>query len=186
MLVQQAKRLFTVDEYHQMARAGILTETDRVELIEGEIIAMSPIGVRHAACVKRLNDLFSLHFRGEAIISVQDPIKLSRYSEPEPDVALLRYRADYYAEKTPEAADVLLIVEVADTTVAFDRQVKEGLYARAGIQEYWIVNLVDSVIEVYRQPADGTYKEHFQVQQGETVTAVAFPTTTFTRDDLIS
>lgn len=116
MLDQQAKRLFTVQEYHQMAQAGILSEDDRVELIEGEIIAISPIGVRHAACVKQLTDSFTLHFRGQAIVSIQDPITLSSLSEPESDVALLRYRSDYYAEKLPQATDVLLIIEVADAT----------------------------------------------------------------------
>ncbi|HEY7911893.1 MAG TPA: Uma2 family endonuclease, partial [Blastocatellia bacterium] len=117
MSVQVEKWVFTVDEYHRMSEAGILTEADRVELIEGEIIKMSPIGKQHAACVKRLNAILSRKVGDAAIISVQDPIRLDDYSEPEPDVALLRPRDDFYSGELPGAEDVFLIIEVADTSV---------------------------------------------------------------------
>src|ERR671938_544657 len=141
MSVQVAKRCFSVDEYYRMGEAGILTEDDRVELIEGEIIEMSPIGSRHAACVNRLNTLLGRHLRQTAIVSVQNPIRLDAYSEPEPDVALLRPRADYYESGHPTPADALLIVEVADTSADYDRIIKLPLYAKAGIPEAWLVDL---------------------------------------------
>src|SRR5262245_37141744 len=117
MAVQVSRRLFTVDEYYQMAQAGILHEDDRVELIEGEIIETAAIGSRHAACVDRLNQLFSGRVAGRAIVRVQNPIRLSQRSEPQPDLALLRPRADFYATGHPGPQDVLLVVEVADTSV---------------------------------------------------------------------
>jgi hypothetical protein len=141
MGVQLARRLFTVAEYHKMAEAGILSEDDRVELLEGEIVAMSPIGSRHAGTVKRLLDQFiPLQGARRVILSVQDPIRLGEYSEPQPDLALLRPRADFYASSHPGPEDVLLIIEVADQSAAVDREVKVPLYARWGIPEvcWWI------------------------------------------------
>ncbi|HYY41710.1 MAG TPA: Uma2 family endonuclease, partial [Pyrinomonadaceae bacterium] len=124
MSVQIAKRYFNVSEYYRMAEAGILTEADRVELINGEIIKMSPIGSLHAACVKGLNQLLHRQMGDAALIGVQDPIRLNDFSEPEPDITLLRPRPDRYAQAHPTSPDVLLVVEVADTTVLYDRNVK--------------------------------------------------------------
>lgn len=185
MLVQMERRLWTVQEYHAMAETGILREEDRVELVEGEIIAMSPIGVRHMACVNLLTDVFNYHFRGAAIVSVQNAVRLNNQSEPEPDVVLLKYRDDYYAQQMPTAVDVLLLVEVADSTVPYDRSVKRPLYARAGITEYWLINLVDNSIEIHRQPQDGVYQEMRTYYKDDVVTAVAFSDTEFKVTDLI-
>lgn len=184
-LLLASRRAFTVDEYHLMAEAGILHEDDHLELLEGDIVAMSPVGIRHMACVKRLNDLFARRLRRKATISVQDPIRLDDESEPQPDIALLKYRKDFYAGQMPTATDVLLIIEVADSTIPFDRRVKRSLYARALIPEYWIINLIDNQIEIYRQPEDGRYAQKSVVNDDGTVTAVAFPDTPFPVTDLI-
>ncbi len=135
MAAQVARRMFTTDEFHRMAAAGILSEDDRVELIDGEIVQMSPIGSPHASCVDRLTALFVRRFGRRAIIRVRNPIVLSRHSEPQPDLAVLKLRTDFYAEKHPGPSDVLLVVEVADTSADYDRLTKVALYARAGIPE---------------------------------------------------
>jgi Uma2 family endonuclease len=169
MSVQIAKRWFTVAEYDRMGETGILTEDDRVELVEGEIIEMSPIGERHAACVDKLSELFREQLQRKAIVRVQNPIQLGSFSEPQPDVALLKRRDDFYRRSHPMADDVLLVVEVAETTIEYDRQIKVPLYARAGIAEVWIVNLVDEQIEIYAQPAGDAYQSRREVRRGEII-----------------
>jgi Uma2 family endonuclease len=151
-------RRFNVREYHQMAAAGILGEDDRVELIDGEIVEMPPIGSRHAACVDRLNRMFTTQLGQGVIVRVQNPIRLSRHSEPQPDLVLVRPRPDFYAASHPEPEDVLLIVEVADSSTGYDRSVKVPLYARAGIREMWLVDLERGRVEVLREPAGGGYQ----------------------------
>ncbi len=168
-------RLFTVGEYYAMVRAGILSENDRVELIRGQIIPMSPIGSRHATCVDRLARTFILGVGDEAVVRIQNPIRLSRHSEPEPDLALLKPKGGTYAARHPHPDEVLLVVEVADTTLNFDRQTKIPLYAEEGIQEYWIVNLAEESLEVYRQPGPGGYAETTTLQRGEEVEILALP-----------
>lgn len=148
---------FTVDEYHRMAGAGILTEDSRVELIRGRIIDMAPIGAPHLGMVNRLNRLLSALLAGRAIVSVQNPVRLDDGSEPEPDIAVLRPRDDDYASATPRADDVLLVIEVADTSLADDRAIKAPLYGESGIAEFWIVNLVENVVEVHRRPEPSGY-----------------------------
>lgn len=141
-----------------MGEAGIFRQDARLELIEGEIYEMSPIGNAHASCVKFLNGLLNRLFGGAFIVGVQDPIRLDDFSEPQPDVSLLRWRDDYYRDAHPTPADVLLVVEVADTTVVADRRVKMPLYARAGIAEAWLVNIPEGQVEVYSDPAGGAYR----------------------------
>lgn len=175
MSVQIEKWIFTVDEYHRMTESGILTEDDRVELIEGEIIKMSPIGKQHAACVNRLNAIINRRIGHLTIVSVQNPVRLNDYSEPEPDIALLKPRNDFYSQKFPCADDVLLIIEVADTSLDYDRNVKLPLYAESEIPEIWLVNLADDNIERYTQPVDGIYN-HFRVlQRGEIMSPEILP-----------
>jgi Uma2 family endonuclease len=127
MSVQLLRRAFTVQEYHQMTRAGILTEDDRVELIEGEIVRMSPLGRRHAACVKRLLRLLDRGVGEGAIVGTQDPIRLGEQSEPQPDLALLQPRPDFYAQGHPGPQDILLVVEVMERSAGYDREVKVPL-----------------------------------------------------------
>jgi Uma2 family endonuclease len=175
MALPLTRRRFTVIEYYRMAESGILTEDDRVELIDGEIVEMAPIGRRHAAGVDRVADLFFHRFADGAIIRVQNPVRLDEYSEPAPDVALLRRRADYYESGHPTPADVLLLVEIADTSTAADRQVKIPLYARTGIPEVWLVGLNEYTIGVYRDPSPAGYRTVLTVQRGESLAPLAFP-----------
>jgi Uma2 family endonuclease len=156
-LVPTRHRL-NVDDYHRMAEAGILGEDDRVELIDGELIDMAPIGQGHAGVVNGLNHALFMAFGGQAIVSVQNPLRLDRLNEPQPDVVILRPRDDFYQHGArPGPADVLLLVEVADSSLRYDRTVKLPLYARAGIGEVWIVDLRRRVVDVYRTPAGGGY-----------------------------
>ena len=154
-----SRHALTVDEYHRMADAGILRAGDRVELIEGEIIDMSPIGSDHASVVNRLISLMVRAVGISAIVSAQNPIHLNDLSEPQPDLALLRYRDDYYRAALPGAADVLLVVEVADSSLRYDREIKLPLYARHAIPEVWIVDLEQRRLEIHLRPAGDTYLE---------------------------
>ena len=163
------RRLFTVDEYHRMAESGILTEDDRVELIHGEIITMSPIGNRHVVCVNRLNMLLAPLLAKKAIVSIQNSLRIDIHSEPEPDVVLFRHRDDFYANQLPEMQDVLLVIEVSDTTLKYDRKVKLPLYANAGIREAWIVNLAEETLEVYTNPANGKYADKQMLKSNDAI-----------------
>lgn len=142
-----------------MLEVGILSEDDRVELIHGEIIQMSPSKSLHAARVNLLARALILLAEKDWYISIQNPVKLSNYSEPEPDIAVCRYQKDCYINAHPEPGDLLLLIEVSDSTIRKDREVKAPLYALANIPEYWIVNVIDEEIEVYRQPGDGRYTQ---------------------------
>jgi Uma2 family endonuclease len=148
---------FSRDDYHAIAAAGILGEDDRVELIAGEIVSQMPIGTTHASMVNRLNQVLTRVVAEHAIVSVQNPIALDLFSEPQPDIALLRPKPGFYAESHPQPEDVLLIIEVADASLAFDREEKIPLYAAAGIVEVWLVDLIDKSITVYRQPQGVSY-----------------------------
>ena len=152
--ILQRHRL-SVDEYHRMARAGILPEDSRVELINGEIIDIAPIGSRHAATVKQLTRIVSRAVGDTAIVSVQDPIHLDPHTEPQPDLALLRPRADFYKTAHPRASDLLLITEVADTSLRYDREIKIPLYARHGIPEIWLVDLLNNRLSLFRDWCGG-------------------------------
>lgn len=176
---------FTVDDYMRMLEAGILTEDDRVELIEGEIIAMSPIGDLHAGCVNRINALFNQLLGGRAIVSVQNPVRLDDHSEPQPDLALLKPRQDYYAQAKPRPDDVLLVVEVADSSVDYDRHVKMPLYARALIPVVWLIDLNAGAVEVYSQPAQGAYQSLATVGRGDRLMIEAFPELAFSVVDIL-
>ncbi len=168
---QLAKRWITVDEYERMGEAGIFHPDDRLELLEGAIYEMSPIGSPHAACVKYLSALLNQLYNGKMIVSTQDPIRLNDFSEPQPDIALLKWRDDFYRQAHPTPADVLLVVEVADSTVESDRSFKMPLYAKAGVPEMWLVNLPDEKIEVYAEPDNGIYQVVTNFKRGEQVQA---------------
>src|SRR5579871_3101296 len=151
------RRLFTTADYHRMGEAGILGEDDRVELIDGEIRNMSPIGWTHVVIVNSYVALLSAQADKLVIVSVQNPVQLSDKSEPQPDVALWRYREDNYRKAPPTPADVLLLIEVSDTTLAYDRQEKLPRYAQAGIPEVWITNIDGEAIERYSEPQGNQY-----------------------------
>jgi Uma2 family endonuclease len=167
METQVLKRLFSVDEFHQMAEAGVFGEDDRLELLDGEIVQMTPIGSRHSGCVDRLNHLFWERCRASAIVHVQNPLVLSEGTEFYPDIALLQRRADFYSESHPRPGEVLLVVEVADTTGDYDRRIKVPRYAHAGVPEVWVVDLPARAIDVYRQAEGNRYLEQRRVERGE-------------------
>lgn len=169
------RRRFTVAEYYALAEAGILAHTERVQLLNGEIIVMPPIGNRHASGVNWSNEALISTLAGRANVSIQNPVRLDDGSEPQPDIAVLRRREDFYVAAHPGPEDVLLLIEVSDTTIEFDRNEKLPLYARAGIPEVWIANLSDRRVEAYTEPVDGAYANirHFEV--GESVTPRHFP-----------
>ena len=158
-----------------MAEAGIFGEDDPVELIAGEIITQMPIGTSHASMVNRLNQLFTSLARGRCIVSVQNPIALDPFSEPQPDLALLRPRPDFYASEHPTPKDIMLIGEVADTTLAFDREEKIPLYAAAGIPEVWLVDLVDKSLRVYRGLEHGAYTDVARHRAGGSIDVPGLP-----------
>ena len=166
MSVEIAKHSFTVEEYERMGEAGIFPPDARLELIEGEIYEMPPIGPPHAGVVAYLSKLLNRSF-GDLIVIVQSPVRLNDFSEPQPDLALLRWREDFYRSAHPTPADVLLVVEVSDATVETDRKVKVPLYARAGIPEAWLVNIPDERIEVYSDPSGDAYGQVKQFGRGE-------------------
>ncbi|EDN67454.1 Protein of unknown function DUF820 [Beggiatoa sp. PS] len=148
---------FTVEDWHKMGEMGLFSPEIRTELIEGEIIDMGPIGSLHAGCVNRLNYFVNRQVTNSEIVSVQNPIILSNSSEPQPDLMVLRYESSFYQNKHPTPEDVLLLIEVSDSTLNHDRNVKKPLYAHYGIIEYWIVNLNDDCIEVYLNPQAQDY-----------------------------
>lgn len=150
------RRLLDFDEYHRMGEAGILTGEDRVELIEGELVTMAPIGSEHTAATNSLNRLLVLAVGDRGIVAAGDPVRLTRRSEPKPDFAVQKPR-DGFRTMLPRPEDTMLAVEVADTSLDFDRKVKLPLYARSGIPEVWIVNLAAEVVEVHRSPVDGVH-----------------------------
>ncbi len=164
---------FTVQDYYAMARAGILGADDRTELISGHILDMSPTGSRHAVCVRRLTALFYEHVHPQAEILVQDPISLGSRSEPQPDVALLKMGD--YTRQHPGPADVLLVVEVSDATLSFDRRVKVPLYARHGIAEVWVVAPDEGKVYVHRTPTPDGYAAAHAVGKEGSLTIAALP-----------
>lgn len=175
MPVQVQKRILTVQEYHRMGETGILQEDEHLELINGEIIQMTPIGSYHASCVAKLTRLLGQSVADSAIVWVQNPIQVGESSEPEPDIALLKPRLDFYAEHHPRPKDVFLIIEVADTSVEYDRETKLPLYAKAGIPEVWIVNLKGQCIEVYTELAEQEYEILKKFRRGKVITSTQLP-----------
>jgi len=175
---------FTVQQYHLMHEAGVFTEGDRYELINGEIREMSPIGIKHAVCVTRLSTLFINCLINKAIIWSQNPIHLSNNSEPQPDIAILKWRDDFYAEALPTPDDILLIIEVADSTISYDRDVKMPLYAANGIPEMWLFDVNQQIIEGYSQPSASGYKRMQRYEQGDALSLLAFPDVTLNWESL--
>lgn len=185
MAVQLLRRRFTVDEYYRMAQAGILHEDDRVELLEGEIVEMAPNGSRHQATVDRLNRLFSESVGEVAVVRVQGPIHLAEDSEPQPDLSLLQKRADFYETAHPGPTEVLLLVEVCDSSADYDRQVKAPLYARYNIAEVWLVDCEAGVVEVYRGPTAQGYLEVSRLERGQRLAPKALPQLELAVDNIL-
>jgi Uma2 family endonuclease len=186
MAVTVARRRFTLDEYHRMGEVGILRPDDRVELIEGEIIQMTPIGSLHAATVARVHHFFATRLGERATLWIQNPLVLRDHeSEPEPDVMLLERRADFYARGHPEPADVRLLIEVADSSLRYDRLTKLPLYARAGVAEAWLVDADHRRVEVHRGPTARGYQDVRTPGADGRFAPLAFPDIVVTLADLL-
>ena len=175
MSIEGPKRLFTAHEYHRIVDAGILRENDRVELIRGEIIAMSPISPPHNAAILRANQALGRIVGDRALVGVQGSIRLDEYDEPQPDLYLLRPKDDFYASGHAGPADILLIVEVADSSLKCDQSAKLELYAGTGVPEYWISNLQDDLLIVHLDPQGKTYRTVRQFRRGQTIAPHLLP-----------
>jgi Uma2 family endonuclease len=175
----------TADEYQRMGEIGIFHEDDRVELLDGELYEMTPIGDDHIGTVNDLTTSFARRLGDRGIVSPQNPIRLDDHSEPQPDLTLLRPREDRYRRSKARPEDVLLVVEVARSSLDYDRQTKLPRYAAAGIPEAWIVNLVDDRIEVYREPAGGVYRSITIYMRGDSLAPAALPDLTVRVDEIL-
>ena len=176
MTATRTRRRFNAAEYYAMADAGILTEADRVELLDGDVIVMAPIGDSHAFSVDELAEgVFPLAWRGQARIRVQNPLLLDDHSVPQPDIMVLQRRDDLYRSGPPGPGDVLLLIEVSGSSLYYDRNAKLAAYARAGIPEVWIANLPDHRVETYANPVNDGYSTVRHYGSGESVAPQAFP-----------
>lgn len=165
-----SRHKLSIEDFHQMGRVGILREGSRVELIDGELIDMAPIGSLHASVVSTLSMFFARQVGELAIVSTQNPVSLPPESEPQPDLALLKPCSDRYRDALPTAGDVLLVIEVAQTTADYEREIKLPLYARHAIPEFWLIDLNSGTIEVYREPSAKGYRKLLRPDRGETIT----------------
>jgi len=169
------RRALTVAEYHRMGEVGILHEDDRVELIEGELVAMTPIGSNHSGTINTLNRALVMAVGSRGVVAVQNPVQLDDLSEPQPDFSILRPRPDDYRRATPRPDEVVLIIEVADSSLAYDRAIKRALYARHGIPESWIVNLQANNVEVCLKPAGEAYTDISTIERDGTLEPQLLP-----------
>lgn len=165
----------TTNRYQMMVATGVLTKYDRVELIEGDMLDMAPIGTKHSAITSKLHEWFVLAVSRSATVVSGGPINLGEFSEPQPDLMLLKRRADFYSGKIPEAADVLLLIEVSDSSLSFDQGIKLSLYARYGVAEYWVVDVEGKRVVVYRDPTVKGYARKVEFAAADLVRPHAFP-----------
>ncbi|PYS53951.1 MAG: Uma2 family endonuclease [Acidobacteria bacterium] len=185
MRTETTKKLFTVDEYYKMVDVGILQEGDRTELIEGEIIQMSPMGSLHAAVVTGVNDVLVPLFKGKALLRPQLPLRLNEFNEPQPDVVLLKPRQDCYSSRHPGSADVFLVMEISDSSLKYDRDVKLRIYAAARLPEVWIADLAGNVLLVYRDPSGKGYGTSLTFRRGDSLSCSRFPEIQLAVDELL-
>ena len=180
------RKRFTADEYQRMGQVGILTEDDRVELIDGEIVAMTPIGTRHNASVARANRALVRTAGDDAIVLPEGSVRLDLFSEPQPDLVLLRPRADFYASQHAGPGDMLVVIEIADPSIRYDQDVKAPLYAGVGVPEYWLVDLDANVVWRYSLPDQDTYRSVEQFHRGQSIAPQLLPTCLIAVDDLLA
>ena len=178
-------RKFTVAEYYRMVDAGILQPRERVELIEGEILTTPPVSPRHAGSVDIANEVFARQNNGQFRVRIRGPVHLDERTEPEPDAALLRCRPGGYRRAHPTPEDILLITEVADSTLDYDRDIKAPIYGRAGIPETWVVNLREDCLEVFRSPGPQGYAQHIIYRRGDKISPVSLPDLEFAVAELL-
>jgi Uma2 family endonuclease len=185
MSVSVSRRLFKTQEFRDMIEAGVFQEDDRLELVDGEIVEMSPIGNRHSTCVRTLIEAFQ-QIGKRAHLDVQNPLGISDDNEFYPDVVLLKRRDDKYAAGVPQASDTILVIEVSDTTLQFDRSIKKPRYAAAGAPELWIVDLLGSRVWVHRKPLEGDYGEVFEARPGDVLKVPGMPDVEIPVAELVS
>ncbi len=175
MAIEISKRLFTVHDYHRMVGAGILSEDDRVELIRGEVLAMSPIGPRHSAAVLRATQALVRIAGDRAIVGVQGSVRLDEYDELQPDIYLLRPKDDFYASGHAGPADIFLIIEMADSSLDYDRTIKLGLYAETGVPEYWVADIQSECLLAYSELHEGAYRATREFRRGSSIAPQFLP-----------
>ena len=185
MAIEIQKRLFTFDDCLKMVEAGILRSNERVELIRGELVRLSPIGLRHIAAVDRANRLFVRLTGDNTIVRVQSTVVLDPFCAPEPDLAILRPRDDFYVHKHPDGSEIFLIIEVADSSLEYDMTVKADLYAILGVHEYWIVDVQNDRLLSHSDAAQGAYGAKREFRRGDTVTPLLLPDCTIAVNDLL-
>jgi Uma2 family endonuclease len=186
MQTEVTKKRFTVEEYYKMDEAGILTPEDRTELIDGEIIEVTKMGPRHASVLSRVTRLFVKLFNGKALLRAQLPFPINDYTEVQPDAALFKPQADYYGSAHPGAADVLLVLEIADSSLKYDRDMKLKVYAAANVPEVWIADLRGDSLLVFRDPSSRTYKTSLGFKREESISCLAFPDIRFSVQELLA
>lgn len=179
------RKIFTVSEYHKMIDAGVFVGNSDYELIEGEIVKKMPQGNLHIASINRLTRILSRKCNDNVLVSIQNAVVISGISEPEPDVTLLKFREDFYASSKAEAKDVLLLIEVSDTTIKYDRTVKLGIYAQAQVAEVWLVNLPRQILEAHLQPENGKYRVVEKYEKSQTVVPTLLPDVKLKVSDII-
>lgn len=180
-----APKRFRAEDFHKMTEVGILPEESGWEVIDGYLIDKMSIGSRHAGTVNELTQSLIILLGRAAIVAVQNPIHINEYNEPEPDIALLKPRKDFYKRSHATPEDVLLLIEVSDSTIEYDREIKKTLYAEAGIVEYWLVNLQNDTIEVYSQPKNGSYRLARILESGETIEATQVKNLKLQTDEIL-
>ncbi len=185
MVYAPPRHKLTVDDYRRMGEAGIFHEDDRVELLDGEIYDMPPIGDGHMGTVNMLTNRLAWRLRERVVVSPQNPVRLSDFSEPEPDIAVLRFREDFYRTGKARPEDILLLIEVAQSSLDYDRRTKLPRYAAAGIPEVWIVNLIDDHVELYREPAGTEYALRTVHRRGAVIAPLAFPDVTLRVEEIL-
>lgn len=185
MRIEVEKKRFTVDEYHQMCETGIIGFDERTELIDGEIIKMTSPSTRHVACANRATTFFSEAFGRRAIVSIQNPLLLNLYNEPQPDVVVLKPQPDFYTSTRFTPEDAFFVVEISESSLAFDRKVKLPRYAASGAPEVWIEDLRHGLLLVFRDLENNMYKTCLTLRRGESVSPLAFPEVIFKVDDLL-
>ncbi|MCO6439740.1 MAG: Uma2 family endonuclease [Nitrococcus mobilis] len=183
-LLEQARHRLTTGDYHKMGAAGVFRPTDRVELIEGEIIDMAPIGSAHAGVVGLLTNRLVPAVAGQAIVNVQNPVVLGEHSEPQPDLSVLKPRPDFYRNAHPTPVDIIFLIEVAETSIDFDREIKLPLYARHEVPEVWLVDLRQKALTIHRAPLEGVYRETLQPSDLTRVVPLKLPQAALDLSDL--
>jgi Uma2 family endonuclease len=184
MIMQLLTRKFTVEQFHQMAENGILNNQERIELIQGDLITMSPIGYRHAFVTTYLSNWFVRQLGERSLVSTQNPIQLDEKSEPQPDLVLLKPTDNFYGDRLPRASDCLLLIEVADSSLIYDQTVKIPLYAQHHIPEVWLINLNQQQLECHTNPVNNAYQQQEIFRPGQQITSLAFPDLTLSLTEI--